>query len=196
MKWLSLFFSKSRKTAARPRRRQRSPLHCEQLEDRSVPSATVAEPTFVLFNHVSNRYVPYAGSSTATGVTPAVMRAAYGVNQAMFGAVVGNGAGQTIAIIDAYNQPNLSSDLTAFDQAFGLAAPPSFKQINQTGGTTLPSNAPTGGWGVEESLDVEWAHVIAPAPASCSSRPIPPAIPTSTPPSTPPATTPASASFP
>ena len=35
--------------------------------------------------------------------------------------------------------------------------------INQSGGSTLPANAATGGWGIEISLDVEWAHVIAPA---------------------------------
>ena len=49
-----------------------------------------------------------------------------------------------------------------FDQQFGIADPPSFLKLNQTGGTTLPSASGSTGWSVEESLDVEWAHAIAP----------------------------------
>ncbi len=72
----------------------------------------------------------------------------------------GDGTGQTIAIIDAYNQPNITADLQTFDSMYGLAAPPSFKVVNQTGGTTLPTTDQ--GWGLEETLDVEWAHAMAP----------------------------------
>ena len=64
--------------------------------------------------------------------------------------------GQTIAIVDAYNDPNISSDLAAFDKQFGLSAPPSFT-VDNLGATT--TNA---GWALEESLDVEWAHAVAP----------------------------------
>ena len=69
---------------------------------------------------------------------------------------VGNGAGQTIAIVDAYNDPNINSDLAAFDKQFGLSAPPSFT-VDNLGATT--TNA---GWALEKSLDVEWAHAVAP----------------------------------
>jgi subtilase family serine protease len=48
-----------------------------------------------------------------------------------------------------------------FDQQFGLSAPPSFKVVNQNGGAKLPANDP--GWAGEISLDVEWAHAIAPS---------------------------------
>ena len=51
--------------------------------------------------------------------------------------------GQTIAIVDAYNAPKVQSDLAAFDKKFGLAAPPSFKVINQAGGNTLPRSKST-----------------------------------------------------
>jgi subtilase family serine protease len=87
------------------------------------------------------------------------MRQAYGVNLAAVGTVAGDGTGQTIAIIDAYNEPTITSDLAAFDATFGLAAPPSFKVENQTGGSSMPAAAAPGGWGVEIALDVEWAHV-------------------------------------
>ena len=93
--------------------------------------------------------------------SPAQITQAYGFNNIVFaGGVIGNGAGQTIAIVDAYNNPNVVSDLHTFDQQFGLADPPSFKVVNQTGGTTLPSN--NRGWASEIALDVEWAHAIAP----------------------------------
>ena len=88
------------------------------------------------------------------------MKAAYGVNNITFGSVAGTGAGETIAIVDAYNDPNIVSDLATFDKQFGLAAPPSFKVVNQNGGTSLPTN--NRGWSSEIALDVEWAHAIAP----------------------------------
>ena len=97
------------------------------------------------------------------------MTAAYGVNQIMFGSVKGTGAGQTIAIVDAYNDPDIVSDAAAFSSQFGLpqfntAGGPTFQVLNQTGTTSLamvPNSGP-GGWDVEESLDVESAHSIAP----------------------------------
>jgi subtilase family serine protease len=82
--------------------------------------------------------------------------------------VTGNGAGETIALIDAYNDPDIISDANAFSAQFGLeqfngSGEPTLQVLNQTGGTALPANSPTPGqWDVEESLDVEWAHAIAP----------------------------------
>jgi hypothetical protein len=92
---------------------------------------------------------------TNSGYTPAQIQQAYGFNQ-----VSNNGSDETIAIVDAYNDPNITSDLATFDSAYGLAAPPSFTVVNQSGGSTLPSN--NASWGGEESLDVEWAHAMAP----------------------------------
>ena len=72
------------------------------------------------------------------------------------------GAGETIAIVDAYSDPNIVSDLATADGYASIPAPPSFTVINQNGATSpLPSG--NTGWGVEISLDVEWAHSIAPA---------------------------------
>jgi len=94
-------------------------------------------------------------ASSVQGYTPAEIRSAYG-----FTGVSETGAGQTIAIIDAYNDPNITADLGTFDSEFGLAAPPSFKIVSQTGSSKLP--ATDAGWAQETSLDVEWAHAIAP----------------------------------
>jgi hypothetical protein len=100
-----------------------------------------------------------SASSTPVGYSPAQVRAAYGFNTIGFAnGVTGNGAGQTIAIVVAYHQPNISADLHAFDLQFGLADPPSFVVATPQGAST----APPGNWGIEASLDVEWAHALAP----------------------------------
>ena len=106
-----------------------------------------------------------------SGFTVAQVTHAYGLDAITFRSasgqpVAGDGTGETIALIEAYHDPNLASDLHVFDQANGLADP-SLSVVNQAGGKT---NAV---WASEESLDVEWAHAIAPAPASWSSRPSP-----------------------
>jgi subtilase family serine protease len=133
-------------------------LRLESLEPRhllsaSHHSASHFKPDYLL--------IPHAGT-TVSGYTPAQIRAAYGFNNLSFGSTAADGRGQTIAIIDAYNDPNIASDLAAFDAKFGIAAPPSFKIVNQNGGTTLPGTDPSQGWEGETALDVEWAHAIAP----------------------------------
>jgi hypothetical protein len=118
------------------------------------------------------------GTATPHGYTPHQIRAAYAINTINFGSIVGDGAGQTLAIVDAYDDPDLvdssspafgSSDLARFDQAFGLPDPPVFEKLNEFGTAsalpgTDPSGAgnPFGNWEIEEALDVEWAHAIAP----------------------------------
>jgi subtilase family serine protease len=73
------------------------------------------------------------------------------------------GAGQTIVIVDSFGSPTISRDLRVFDQAFGLPAPPSLTVIQPAG--RVPAYRPTGnraGWAGETSLDVEYAHAMAP----------------------------------
>jgi subtilase family serine protease len=125
-------------------------LSLEALEPRQLLSASRISPAHHVFH-------PLAGSASSAGYTPAQIRTAYG-----FTGVSANGAGQTIAIIDAYNDPNIQSDLATFDSQLGIAAPPSFRVVNQSGGTSLPGSDPQQGWEGEEALDVEWAHAIAP----------------------------------
>jgi subtilase family serine protease len=92
--------------------------------------------------------------------SPAQIEAAYGFNKITFstpsGTIVGNGAGQTIAIVDAYDDPAIVSDLETFDRSFGIPDPPSFTILKQSG--TVPNSQ----WASETALDVEWAHAIAP----------------------------------
>lgn len=132
-------------------------LAIEILEDRVLWSATrVFSPIGIAPN-----FHPLA-SSAPSGLTPTQIRTAYGLTTTLFGSIAGDGTGQTIAIVDAYNAPTIKTDLAAFNAKFGLQAPPSFTVVNQTGGTSMPSNDTRGGWALETAMDVEWAHVIAP----------------------------------
>jgi subtilase family serine protease len=74
------------------------------------------------------------------------------------------GAGKTIAIVDAYDDPTAESDLSVFSSQYGLPACTTangcFTKVNQNGGTSYPRK--DGGWALEISLDVQWAHAIAP----------------------------------
>jgi subtilase family serine protease len=139
----------------------------EALEDRLLPSidptaglAGFAVPEIELVH--SSGVTANGSPGQPGGYSPQQISQAYGFNQISFnnGTIRGNGSGQTIAIVDAYNQPNLASDLQTFDSTYGLAAPPSFTVVNENGGGNLPANNQS--WGVEESLDVEWAHAMAP----------------------------------
>jgi hypothetical protein len=137
------------------RRRPRRPLEVEALEERDLPASF--RPGYLLAR-VHGRAAPFS-TAGPTGYTPAQVRHAYGFDQVWFNGVAGDGSGQTIAIVDAYDDPTIASDLAQFDWAFGLPNPV-FQKVNQWGGGTPPPANPN--WGVEIALDVEWAHAIAP----------------------------------
>jgi subtilase family serine protease len=100
--------------------------------------------------------------------TPASLACVYGVTKHTAGCnpmtltTVANGGGGMIAIVDAYDNPNAASDLSVYSQQFGL--PPvtsdNFAVVYAAG--TQPPQDPSGGWEVEESLDVDMAHGLAP----------------------------------
>ncbi|HLX47975.1 MAG TPA: S53 family peptidase [Streptosporangiaceae bacterium] len=113
--------------------------------------------------------------------TPASMQTSY--NLPPLYAMGDKGQGVTIAIIDSFGNPNMASDLANFDTQFGLphmcgepgaacgAGIPTFTHVYWNGKTQVKSPPPkskgTGlqardAWTVETSLDVEWAHAIAP----------------------------------
>jgi len=181
---------------AAPRRRGRVPtrggatrprkLRFEPLEDRRLLSVVPALPAVGQAHYT----VEIAGAanpddSTSTSqLTPEQVRVAYGldaynssgtaVNNISFQGVMGNGAGQTIAIVDAYDDPNAVGDLNTFSSDYGLPQfngtnEPTFEKLDENGGTNYPSTDPAGklgtasnDWEAEESLDIEWAHVMAP----------------------------------
>jgi subtilase family serine protease len=102
------------------------------------------------------------------GYDPAYLQSAY--NVAAAAAADGGGQGQTVAIVDAFNDPNVTSDLAHYRSYFGLPACPTgeisrvaggcvFEKVNQNGSkVSLPlSNS---GWATEISLDVEMVSAI------------------------------------
>jgi subtilase family serine protease len=92
---------------------------------------------------------------------PAQFQAAYN-EQPLFSRGI-TGAGQTIAIVDSFGSPTIESDLATFDAEFDLPAPPSFRIIQPAGKVTFdPASSDQLGWAGETTLDVEWAHAMAP----------------------------------
>ena len=169
--------------------RQNLPL-IEAIESRLLLSAAVssvmspvADPHY-LHPHSSasvKKAATNPGISSPDGLTPAQIRGAYGISSTNFDGIAGDGTGQTIAIVDAYDDPNAASDLNAFSSYFGLSTfntggnSPTFSKlgVNDSTNTTqsaLPSTDPAGpyittgagDWEQEESLDIDWAHVMAP----------------------------------
>ncbi len=112
--------------------------------------------------------VKNAATTSPTGLTPTQIWHAYGFDQigcGLTGTTWPNsklcGNGQVIAIVDAYDNPNIESDLATFNKQFGL--PPCtkangcFTKATPQGGPKFDQT-----WALETALDVQWAHAIAP----------------------------------
>ena len=100
---------------------------------------------------------------TAPCYGPDQLQTAYN-EQPLFNAGI-TGAGQTIVIVDSFGSPTIQADLAVFDAQYNLPAPPSLKIIQPAG--KVPAYDPTDangdvGWAGETTLDVEWAHSMAP----------------------------------
>ncbi|WP_430377828.1 S53 family peptidase [Streptomyces sp. B1-3] len=100
-------------------------------------------------------------ATTPTGYGPSDLRSAYGLTAA----AASGGTGATVAIVDAYNDPNAESDLATYRSYYGLPACTTangcFRKVSQTGSTTsLPSS--DAGWSEEISLDLDMVSAIAP----------------------------------
>ena len=113
------------------RRPKRFSLLCESLETRRLLSTGTTVPDLSQITaQPSIEMTPMAGSGTSA-LPPQQVQSAYGINKiSLSGGIAGNGAGQTIAIVEAYNDPNIAADLAAFDKSYGLPAPPSFTVDN------------------------------------------------------------------
>jgi len=111
---------------------------------------------------------PFA-TAAPTGYMPTQVRHAYGFDQ-----LAQNGAGQVIGIVDAFDDPTAASDLETFITQFGLAQMnglsrhtactiaggphPCFQKVFPQGAKPRTNS----GWALEISLDIQWAHAIAP----------------------------------
>jgi subtilase family serine protease len=93
---------------------------------------------------------------------PAQIQQAYNLPAVYANGVTGKGA--TIVIVDSFGSPTIKHDLSVFDKTFSLPAPPSFKVIQPAGKVPAynPNNSDMVGWAGETTLDVEYAHTVAP----------------------------------
>lgn len=131
------------------------------------PESSISRPGYV-HTHLVGLVKPNAGVSPDVGASPsplpinspATIRAAY-----FLPSVGGSGA---IAIVDAYDDPNALSDFNTFAQQYGLPQESSSNATSSSNNTfqvvyasgSQPTSDPD--WNAEESLDIEWAHAIAP----------------------------------
>jgi kumamolisin len=101
-----------------------------------------AQPQFLVLPNASQGTSPDQGEGPGGGYTPQQIAGAYGVGQIQYGSIIGNGAGQTIAIVDAYGNPDFvstsdpnfdSSALHIFDQYYGLPDPHNFQIYDEYG---------------------------------------------------------------
>ncbi|MGV9246658.1 putative Ig domain-containing protein [Streptomyces sp. NPDC003710] len=99
-----------------------------------------------------------AVAAAPSGLSPANLHSAYNLPST-------GGSGLTVAVVDAYNDPNAESDLATYRSTYGLSACTKangcFKQVGQTGSTTsLPANDT--GWAGEEALDIDMVSAVCP----------------------------------
>lgn len=126
----------------------------------------ISTPPFVVkvIGHQANG-LPMLSRAKPTGLPPTAIQSVYNLSGLTLSS--GAGAGQIIAIVDAYNDPNALSDLNTFNTQYGYAKLPTCTSLTQLG-ACFEQAYPQGraktnsGWALEESLDIEWAHAEAP----------------------------------
>jgi subtilase family serine protease len=109
------------------------------------------------FSLVKGDALPFA--SGPSGYGPADLQAAYALPSSTAG------AGQTVAIVDAFDDPTAESDLAQYRSFYGLPACTTangcFRKVNQSGGT-LPMPPPEPDWSLEISLDLDMVSAVCP----------------------------------
>ena len=132
-------------------------INARLVHARVCPSAAPGEARCHSFVRVDGAASPLA-TSGPTGYNPADLQRAYNLSS------LSSGAGQTIAIVDAYDDGNAESDLAVYRSQFGLSpcttANGCFRKVDQNGGTAYPRGDM--GWAEEISLDVDMASAICP----------------------------------
>ncbi|MFD8806811.1 hypothetical protein [Streptomyces sp. NPDC059597] len=107
---------------------------------------------------IKQRLASAVAAATPSGLSPANLHSAYNLPST-------GGSGMTVAVVDAYNDPNAEADLGTYRSTYGLSACTKangcFKQVSQTGSTTsLPTSDK--GWAGEEALDLDMVSAVCP----------------------------------
>ena len=117
----------------------------------AMPAQVYAASSPTSWSAHSMLRVHRAATSGPTGLSPTQIRAVYNLPS--------TGGTGTIAIIDAYDDPTVQNDLSVFSSQFSLPAVNSTNFEKHMMASTISTD---GGWALEISLDVQWAHAIAP----------------------------------
>ena len=133
----------------------------------SAPGDHVANPPLrvKVIGHLPDGQ-PQFSSKSPTGLPPSAVASVYHLSG--LSGSSGDGAGQIIAIVDAYHDPHALSDLNTWNTKYFYTPLSTCTSLSQTGPCFLqsdPQGTPSvnSGWVLEESLDIEWAHAEAPA---------------------------------
>lgn len=123
--------------------------------------ATVPQSTYTGSRYGAPITNKQLGHLPSCGYQPSEVQTAYNMN-ALY-AQGFDGSGQTIVIVDAYGSDTIQQDAEIFSQVYGLPdiTPANF-QIVKAGGLVHNPKGPARNWSIETTLDVEWAHALAP----------------------------------
>jgi subtilase family serine protease len=132
-------------------------LYPPQTATLTTTGAALPKATYTGNRYGANPANSQVGTLAPCGYDADDLQTAYNLKPAYKSGL--NGAGQTIVIIDAFSSPTILADANTFSALNGLPQLTSSNfQIYQPGGTAPPNS----GWAGEITLDVEWAHAIAP----------------------------------
>jgi kumamolisin len=142
-----------------------------------VPQSSVVRPedagkfahtNYVLRTTNGARPAAMASPNLTEAETPASLGCVYGVgpyyagcNPATGGTLHPSGGWGSIALVDAFDNPNAGRDINRFSAIFGLPAP-NFVKVYANGNGHCGTPPADHDWALEESLDIEWAHAMAP----------------------------------
>ncbi len=130
-----------------------------------ICGSAVARPLHVLIPHRFAQPPTTADCETQIGIacySPNQYQQAYDMKPLYAAGLTGKS--RTIVLVDSFGSPTIRDDLKTFDSDFGLPNPPSFNIITPSGTPPAfdPNDSDMVGWAVETSLDVEYAHAMAP----------------------------------
>ena len=138
----------------------------------AAPAVAAATPVPAIGHPVLTKGLvsplPTSQCRTQLGIacySPLQYRVAYDLNPLYDGSALGRsitGAGRTIVIVDSFGSPTIANDLATFDAQWGL--PAADLQVMKFGNVPAfdPTDSTMVGWAEETTLDVEYAHSIAP----------------------------------
>jgi subtilase family serine protease len=140
-----------------------------------VPQSTAGQgdgfnhTNYVLIGATSSKPMPNAAPDLLQFETPASMGCVYAVGPVYAGCNPASGGNRhptggwgAIALVDAYDNPDAGYDLAYFSRYFDLP-PANFTKVYAVGNRSCDIPPPNNTWAVEEALDIEWAHAMAPA---------------------------------